>query len=633
MKRQGMKFLSAWMITVLLFFTGTESVVYAEEESPHNDVIVEQEEGGEDIEGQDIIPFAISKLSQEAREEWLEYVDSQRTTTEESEKTEFVPEEPVDKRVYDSIYPKKFSLLNVNGKNYVSPVKLQNPWGTCWSFATIAAAETSIMYESDLYVTEENPNPLDLSEKQVAWFAYVPVPDDYENNQGGEGIHCIDKTGNETRDPKVIYNQGGTVLQAEQLFTSAIGPLAEKYLPYGPTGITPDNYMNYANIREDGVAMGWSDEVDWSVPDEERMYYSYLLEESKNLPSAADNNQEGVLAMKSELLSGRPVWIAYFAEHYLPSQDSNTAEGKYIYLNEAGQCSHYTYQEVEANHAVTVVGYDDNYSRDNFVAGHRPPGNGAWLVKNSWGAEKASFPNQRPEGWGNGGDGYFWLSYYDKSIMMEQTLNFDLSEETLAEESRFVYEYDLMPSDLVTNLMVESPISYANVFTAEERGELNEVGVSTQEGNSQVAVSIYLLDKNAKDPTDDVLLETLQKTYPYSGYHKIPLTQSHILKENQKFAVVVTEVKDGNYCIPLHYEINKNMTEAINSYAGEILMQRYAVGIVNPGESYVYADGTWGDLSDAIQKGNAWFMEETDLPEDVLAIDNFTIKAYGHEIK
>jgi len=35
------------------------------------------------------------------------------------------------------------------------------------------------------------------------------------------------------------------------------------------------------------------------------------------------------------------------------------------------------------NHSVNIVGWDDNYAATNFST--PPPGNGAYIVKNSWG--------------------------------------------------------------------------------------------------------------------------------------------------------------------------------------------------------------------------------------------------------
>jgi C1A family cysteine protease len=57
-----------------------------------------------------------------------------------------------------------------------------------------------------------------------------------------------------------------------------------------------------------------------------------------------------------------------------------------------------------ANHAVLIVGWDDAYSRTNFSA--EPPGDGAFIVRNSWGAS-----------WGDGG--YCYVSYHDTIIATE----------------------------------------------------------------------------------------------------------------------------------------------------------------------------------------------------------------------
>ncbi len=57
------------------------------------------------------------------------------------------------------------------------------------------------------------------------------------------------------------------------------------------------------------------------------------------------------------------------------------------------------------NHAVILVGWDDNFPTDHFYEGCRPAGNGAWLVRNSWGLDDY------------GKRGYFWISYEDVSLI------------------------------------------------------------------------------------------------------------------------------------------------------------------------------------------------------------------------
>ena len=58
-----------------------------------------------------------------------------------------------------------------------------------------------------------------------------------------------------------------------------------------------------------------------------------------------------------------------------------------------------------SGHSIEVVGWDDNYPRESFEneTGKLPVGNGAWLIKNSWGNNNAL-------------GGYFWASYEDKYL-------------------------------------------------------------------------------------------------------------------------------------------------------------------------------------------------------------------------
>ena len=81
----------------------------------------------------------------------------------------------------------------------------------------------------------------------------------------------------------------------------------------------------------------------------------------------------------------------------------------------------YTFEKTAANHAVTVVGWDDTFSAENWPEGRRPPADGAWIVKNSWGTD-----------WGN--EGYFLLSYYDMSLCGLGTFEYIVSSDTIHTE-------------------------------------------------------------------------------------------------------------------------------------------------------------------------------------------------------
>ena len=63
-----------------------------------------------------------------------------------------------------------------------------------------------------------------------------------------------------------------------------------------------------------------------------------------------------------------------------------------------------TEEQLSANgHSVFVVGWDDNYSKENFKSGAKPQNDGAWIIKNSWGEYYS----------------YIYVSYEDKYLGAE----------------------------------------------------------------------------------------------------------------------------------------------------------------------------------------------------------------------
>ena len=102
---------------------------------------------------------------------------------------------------------------------YVTPVKFQNPFATCWVFAGISAAEISLL--GSVYANDpEAWKTLDLSEKQLGYFSHMLL-NDPSSPQNGEGTTAVD-----TGDMFEVYGGGSTVMTAEA-FAQGIGPSDE----------------------------------------------------------------------------------------------------------------------------------------------------------------------------------------------------------------------------------------------------------------------------------------------------------------------------------------------------------------------------------------------------------------------
>ena len=544
-------------------------------------------------------------------------------------------------------FPAHFDLRE---RGVVTPVKLQNPWGTCWGFAAIAASETSIL--SAMGKTYEETG-LDLSEHHLAWFAGTQLHDG--SSQDGEGIVITE----EGMNP---FQTGGLMYTATSIFSSGIGPVEESLVPYRGKNSKTMGLLFY-NVC-------YSDDDDWSIPDEYQFLQRYELEESSILPDPAifdkskdvyeyedkaevyrGYNQEATDAIKKELLAGRAVSIAFTADTYMPGQDGETAQ----YLNAEGdKWLHYTYEPAEVNHAVTIVGWDDSIKATDFLdhsndpdgdgQPHFPEKDGAWIVKNSWGSGEEEFPNCL-DSWGNLDivgvhDGYFYISYYDKSLVCPETFQYSIDDKT-GEQVYIIDQYDYLQTQGVSSWMDEKALVMANVFTAEADQIIRRVSTETNVADEAVTYEIYLLSDEAQTPTDGELAATLKVSYEYPGYHRSSLKEGVSVSKGQRYAVVVTQEADykGKHYYDFNTAIRQNEhgTEEYNKlvrekYEGEDesdyfneLQHSYAVGIVNPGESYVYIDalGYWSDFSEVIP--------ELQKDEDVswYDFDNFPIKAYS----
>ena len=208
------------------------------------------------------------------------------------------------------------------------------------------------------------------------------------------------------------------------------------------------------------------------------------------------------------------------------------------------------------NHAVCIVGWDDNYSKDNFKK--TPQGDGAWICKNSWGS-----------GWGN--NGYFYVSYYDVGCAKcgayaKSTYTFILNDTVRYDKN---YQYDIIG---ITDYFItgKNNIWYENIFNATSDELL--VAFSTYFNTTTDWQAQIYVNNN---------LRLTQNGSSVAGYFTINLDEFIPLKTNDVFKII------------LNIQTNKYASFPVSEKA------RANRVLYMPGVSYFSYDGVeWFDLYD-----------------------------------
>ncbi|MBR6385858.1 MAG: hypothetical protein IKS03_07060 [Ruminococcus sp.] len=345
--------------------------------------------------------------------------------------------------------------------NAVTSVKNQNPTGCCWAFSALASAE------SNLIMKNYADSSIDLSEAHLIWFGNCKA--------SPNELDCLFADGENNGIDG--YDLGGSNMTAIETLARWNGARLEKSVP--PASELPEI-------------------------DESERYLSDFHLEGNDIVDASD-----ITAVKSHMMRMGACMASYYdADEYFSERNSSYC------------CT----EKERTNHAVTVIGWDDDYSRKNFVS--PPEKDGAWLCKNSWGSK-----------WGD--DGFFWLSYYDVNLAritffdMEKADNYDCN-----------YQYDGMLSHY--RFFENAGIAAANVFQSSGNEILSAVSFNTIDADNPYIIRVYKNLTAAADPTSGELVSEQRGNMAYAGYHTVKLDKPVFMQGGTYFSVEVIFEKTGS---------------------------------------------------------------------------------------
>ena len=387
--------------------------------------------------------------------------------------------------------PDTYDLRNINGTSLVTSIKSQLPYGSCWAFASIGAMESNFL--------KQGYSALDLSEMHLAWYTFR----DSNKSKSFENLY--------SESFEDVLGHGGNSLFPTAMFSRLEGPVLESDVPYGknkqPSGAGAGSYTRVLRLRD--------------------VFYLAISANNINASASARNQ------VKQRILENGSVVANYYNDNSL-----------YNVTSSGGTAYNFKYANA-SNHAVQIIGWDDNYSKSNFQSGNQPSANGAWLIKNSWG-----------EQWTAGGrrvgdNGCFWISY----------------ETRLTEGSAFVveennpdmkaYYYDALGWVRTYTYSSASNVYAANVFKSERSNEkISEVGFYTTDNNTKYEITIYtgISSMPSSSPITGSQVLTQSGTIPYAGWHTVTLDSEVQVTNGSYFAVVVKF--NGKKSIPAEAKVS-----------------------------------------------------------------------------
>ena len=253
-------------------------------------------------------------------------------------------------------------------------------------------------------------------------------------------------------------------------------------------------------------------------------------------------------------------------------------------------------------HASLIVGWNDNYSKDNFAEGYKPDKNGAWIIRNT-----------------HGSSGEYYISYYDPYLLNNENMAI-----TSIKSVGYDHIYQYNPSGCKSYQYAGDYYCYSLgsvpskqvVSIFEKNGEgnqkLDSVGFYVQSSSSK-SVEVYFSSSSSNDIPSD-LFDSNNKiceknNITNNGYYSCELSNSKIISQQYFFIGL-----KGNGQI-FAFQGNSHPT-----------LSNDKVGI-SAGKNYYLNNSTWTDASTSNSSTifvKAFTTDTNDEPS-IIGVDSVTI--------
>ena len=434
------------------------------------------------------------------------------------------------------------NYTNDYGVNIIPSVKDQGNYGTCWAFSEIGMFESAIRKKN--YVTNEADGNL-----SVAALAYFTLNTKNVTNN----TEYMDKPGVEGHDYTAVgysgdsfADIGGNYVEANLVASSYIGVVKED---------SQTSYSNMPNIVASGLDGNYA-----------------FKRNAYELGSAYFINKKNEDLVKKAIMDYGCVGIAY--EEGRTNSNCHQVDGEWCYYHSG----------YDINHAVLVVGWNDNIPKEYFyyAPGKCAPRNGGWLVKNSWGTNRPRM-NQ----------GYFWISYADPSI--DSTIV--AIDPIKADTYKYNYHYDTTGNEAIcyySNISTRN-VKFGNIYKVSENEDqtLDAINIALASTNSKYKIEIYTSDNSMSNPYDGIKRLSQEDLKVSSGIYTIELDNPVSLKKGTYFSIVILPISvDGNR-FRVFYDRNDH--DYYRTYVNESALGQ---GYEDEGSGWVDFNSGYGGLSD-----------------------------------